>query len=182
MKTLWKEPLLHFLLIGIVLFAVYDFRREDSGETPGRILVTAGQVDQFTARFQRTWLRPPTDAELAGLIEGHVRDEVYYRQARDMGLDQDDAMVRQRMRLKLEFLLEDLTSQLPPTDEQLLQFMQAHPDKYQQDRSFHSHRFISTLTYTRTWKQMRQNYSPFWKTALSPNLQVTGHLWSRSTR
>jgi hypothetical protein len=130
-NILVREPLVHFLIIGVVLFAIFDLRQGDSGETENLILISAGQVEQFSAQFERTWLRPPTDAELAGLIEGYVRDEVYYREARAMGLDQNDGIVRQRMRLKLEFLLEDLASEAPPDDEQLTVFMQRHPDKFQ---------------------------------------------------
>ena len=69
--------------------------------------VAGAQVEQMEARFSRTWMRPPTKKELAGLIESHVRDEVYYREAVAMGLDRNDPTIRQRMRLKLEFLLEE---------------------------------------------------------------------------
>jgi hypothetical protein len=45
------------------------------------------------------------------MVESHVREEVFYREAMAMGLDQDDPMVRRRMRMKLEFMLEDLSGQ-----------------------------------------------------------------------
>ena len=131
LNFLVREPLVHFLIIGVVLFAIFDFRQGDSVETENLILISSGQVEQFSAQFERTWLRPPTDAELVGLIDGYVRDEVYYREARAMGLDENDGIVRQRMRLKLEFLLEDLAGEVSPDDEQLGEFMQRHPDKFQ---------------------------------------------------
>ena len=114
-----REPLVHFLVIGVVVFAVFELRQEGGSELENRILVTDGQVEQFSAQFQRTRLRPPTETELTGLIEGYVRDEVYYREAVAMGLDLNDGIVRQRMRLKLEFLLEDLTAEEAATDEHL---------------------------------------------------------------
>jgi hypothetical protein len=132
-KALSREPLVHFLLIGAVLFTVFELRQEEGSAAPNRILVDTGQVEQLVARFKRTRLRPPTDIELAALIEGHIREEVYYRQALDMGLDQDDAVMRQRMRQKLEFLLEDLSDQSAPGDEQLIQFMQRHPEKFREE-------------------------------------------------
>lgn len=132
MKALWKEPLLHFLLIGAVLFTVFELRQEEGGAAPNRILVDTGQVEQLAARFKRTRLRPPTEIELAALIEGHIREEVYYRQALAMGLDQDDAVLRQRMRQKLEFLLEDLAAEAVPGDEQLIRFMQDHPERFRE--------------------------------------------------
>ena len=133
LKALWKEPLLHFLLIGAMLFTAFELRQKEGGTVPNQILVDAGQVEQLVARFKRTRLRPPTDIELAALIEGHVRNEVYYRQALAMGLDQDDAVLRQRMRQKLEFLLEDLSAIAAPDDEQLIQFMQHHPERFRKE-------------------------------------------------
>ena len=120
-KNLWREPLVHFLLIGAALFVFYDLTREQGSEAPNRIVMTSGQVEQLSANFKRTWMRPATDAELAALIENYVRDEVFYREALAMGLDQSDSVVRQRMRLKLEFLLEDLSSE-DVTDEVLLAY------------------------------------------------------------
>lgn len=133
LKALIAEPLLHFLLIGVVLFTVFGLRQNGNSEVENRILVSAGQIDQLSAQFGRTRLRPPTDTELAGLIEGFVRDEVYYREARDMGLDQDDPVVRQRMRLKLEFLLEDLATEATPDDTQLTEFMQRHAARFREE-------------------------------------------------
>ena len=129
-KTLWREPLVHFLLIGAALFLLFEFTREESLDPANRILVSQSQTEQLAAQFKRTWLRPPTDEELSGLIESYVRDEIYYREALAMGLDRNDPQVRQRMRLKLEFLLEDLTAQQPPTDEVLETYHQQNPDRY----------------------------------------------------
>jgi len=134
LNALWKEPLVHFLLIGVVLFTAFELRQEEEGSAASnRILVDTGQVEQLVARFTRTRLRPPTDIELAALIEGHIREEVYYRQALAMGLDQDDAVLRQRMRMKLEFLLEDLAAEVAPSDEQLTRFMRDHPERFREE-------------------------------------------------
>ncbi len=128
-KKLWREPLVHFLLIGAAMFLFYDLTREQSSEAPNRIVVSSGQVEQLAANFKRTWMRPATEAELAALVENHVREEVFYREALAMGLDQNDPLVRRRMRMKLEFILEDLSSQ-EVTDEKLTAFLQQHPDKF----------------------------------------------------
>ncbi|MEJ2322437.1 MAG: peptidylprolyl isomerase [Gammaproteobacteria bacterium] len=130
LNKFWREPLLHFLLIGAALFILFDLTREESGDPANRILVSESQVEQLAAQFKRTWLRPPTEQELSGLIESYVRDEIYYREALAMGLDRNDPQVRQRMRLKLEFLLEDLTAQQPPADEMLEAYLQQNPEKF----------------------------------------------------
>jgi len=128
-RRVWREPLVHFLLIGAALFVFYDQTREQGNEAPNRIVMSSGQVEQLAANFKRTWMRPATDAELTALIENYVRDEVFYREALAMGLDQSDPVVRQRMRSKLEFILEDLSS-TEVADEVLLAYLQEHPDKF----------------------------------------------------
>jgi hypothetical protein len=104
-----------------------------AGEKPNRIVVSPGQVEQLAANFFRTWMRPPTEDEIAGLVREHVRDEVYYREALSMGLDQNDLLIRRRMRQKMEFILEDLTSESEPNDQVLMAFLQQHPDEFRQE-------------------------------------------------
>ena len=131
-SRLWREPLLHFLLIGAALFVLYDLTRTTVSEAPKRILVTPGQVEQLEANFERTWSRPPTPEELGAMVEGHVREEVFYREALAMGLDQDDPQVRRRMRMKLEFILEDLSAQ-DYGDEVLKAYLQLHADRFRNE-------------------------------------------------
>ena len=72
----------------------------------------------------RRWQGPPTPAELEGLIEAHIREEVLYREARALGLEQDDTIVRRRMAQKMEFLFEDLAPLAEPTEEELRVFLE----------------------------------------------------------
>ena len=131
-KHLWQEPLVHFLLIGAAIFIYYGATRDVASEAPNRIVVSSGQLEQLTANFKRTWMRPPNQAELNALVERFVREEVFYREAVAMGLDQNDPQVRQRMRMKLEYMLEDLSAQ-NVTDEALMAFLEKHPDKFRSE-------------------------------------------------
>ena len=133
-QTLWREPLLHFLLIGFALFLYYDFVGTGDSEAPAakRIVVSSGQVEQLAANFTRTWSRLPTEQELDTMVESHVREEVFYREAMAMGLDQNDPMVRRRMRMKLEFMLEDLSGQ-DASDEVLSEFLNQNSDSFRDE-------------------------------------------------
>jgi len=86
MRKLLREPLIHFLVLGAILFLVFDLTSETDRPGERRIVVTPEQVDQLAARFSRTWLRPPTPGELDGRIERYVRSEIFYREAQAMGL------------------------------------------------------------------------------------------------
>lgn len=132
MKKLLREPLLHFLALGAVLFLAYRVRGAAAGAEGGVIVVPAGRVEALASGFARTWRRPPTRAELEGLVDEWVREEVLYREAIARGLDRDDTVVRRRLRQKLEFLAEDLAELVEPTDEQLEDWLAAHADRYRQ--------------------------------------------------
>lgn len=101
-----------------------------AGSQSNRIVITTGQIDYLKANFTRTWQRSPTEQELQGLIEGYVRDEIFYREALAMGLDRDDSVIRRRLKQKLELMSDDLAGVAIPTDEELRQFLEGHPENF----------------------------------------------------
>ena len=85
--------------------------------------------------FARTWRRPPSEEELQDLIEDYIRDEVFYREGRAAGLDRDDAVIRRRVRQKMEFLAEEI-SVPEPNEAQLAAFLASNPERFRaEDRS-----------------------------------------------
>src|SRR5688572_3461130 len=85
LRSLFREPLLHFLLIGLCLFVLYA-QVSPGGSESRRIIVGQAQVDEMSRQFQGTFNRPPTPAELSGLVDTYVRDEIVYREGRAMSL------------------------------------------------------------------------------------------------
>ena len=133
---LQREPLIHFLLLGALIFAVFNFVSRHRTDKPGEIIVTQGTLENIVTSFTRTWQRPPTDQELQGLVRDYVRDEAAYREALAMGLDRDDTIIRRRLRQKLEFVTENLTAQAQPSEADLQAFLDAHADKFTSDPTF----------------------------------------------
>jgi hypothetical protein len=131
MKSLLREPLLHFLAIGAAIFLVFHFSGGGSaGPGSTRIVIGAGQVAHLEAGFTRTWSRPPSEAELKGLIDEWVREEIAVREAMSAGLDRDDTVIRRRLRQKFEFLVEDAAEAIPPTDDELKAWLAQHAGEY----------------------------------------------------
>jgi hypothetical protein len=131
-----REPLVHFLILGaLLLFASDLINKRTSGDTR-RIVITPGQVEHLEDTFARAHQRPPDPDELKGLIRDYVREEVYYREALALGLDRDDAPIRQRLRQKMEFISEDVAAQAQPTGEQLRSYLSDHPEKFRIDKHF----------------------------------------------
>ena len=136
MRRLLKEPLLHFLLLGAAIFVAYSLLTNRSSAEPGKIVITQGQVENLAFGFAKTWQRPPTDQELAGLVRDRVREEVYYREAMALGLDKDDTVIRRRLRQKMEFVSDDLAAQAEPTDAALNAYLKAHAGKFPVEQRF----------------------------------------------
>jgi len=124
-----KEPLIHFLLLGVLIFLVYD-QLAGKGSAPDEILISRGQQENLLNTFSRTWQRPPTPQEFQGLLKDYIRQEIAYRQSQSMGLDQDDIVIRRRLRQKLELLAEDVASLAAPTEQELQAYLESQPDDF----------------------------------------------------
>ncbi len=126
-----REPLVHFFLLGAGIFLLATLAGESDQDQPEQIVVSVGQIDRLVKTWQRTWQRPPTQAELEGLVEDHIREEILYREALAMGLDRDDTIIRRRLRQKMEFLPQDLVEQVEPSDEELRTYLGENADAFQ---------------------------------------------------
>ncbi len=127
---LLHEPLVHFLLLGALLFLIFGLSGGGGDERPDRIVVTAETVDRLAALWTRTWQRPPTEAELKGIIDDHVKEEVFYREALALGLDRNDIVIRRRLRQKMEFFGDDVGDSVEPTEDELRQYLLDHADDF----------------------------------------------------
>ena len=127
-----REPLFQFLLGGAALFLLYAAVAGDGAARPDRIVVGEQRVASLAATFQRTWLRPPTRAELERLVQEFVDEEILYREALELGLDRDDLVVRRRLRQKMEFLHLDLVETPTATDDELAVFLSGNADRFRE--------------------------------------------------
>ncbi len=128
MRHALREPLLHFAVLGALLFGVYEWRGAGAGSRD-EIVVTPGQIENLATTFERTWLRPPSDAELDALVEGWVREDVLYREGLALGLDRDDPVIRNRVRLKLDFVATEAPEE-EPGEAELSDWLAAHAADY----------------------------------------------------
>ena len=125
-----REPLVHFLLLGLLLFLLFNVVSGQRGGTDRRIVITDATVGAILQAYQGTWQRPPTPDELRGLIENRIREEILYREGASMGLDRDDSVIRRRVLQKLDVISEEFMAQEAPTDAVLEKWLQQHADRY----------------------------------------------------
>ena len=132
LKRWLREPLLHFLILGAVLFAVYSYINRGRGgvESSKQIILSLDELRQMDVYFESQWHRQPTPQEFQAMVEDKVREDVLYREALAMGLDKDDTIVKRRMAQKMQFLAEDVATAHEPSSAELKAWFDKNKDKF----------------------------------------------------
>ncbi len=131
MKKILHEPLLHFLIIGVILFVFWGVWGDNSGSDSEQIIVGSARIGQIKDAWKKQWRREPSEEELKSLIEQFIQEEVLYREALNMGLEKDDSIIRRRLAQKMQFLIQDIADRKPPKDAELKAFFNLNPEQYQ---------------------------------------------------
>jgi hypothetical protein len=128
-RRLSREPLVHFVLAGIVLFAASTlFERETSSSKA--IHITSAEVQRLEDVWSRQYGRTPSSAELQNLIDDYIREEIYYREALASGLDKGDSIIRRRLVEKMEFLSQEVAAG-DPDEAELETYFQQNQKKFE---------------------------------------------------
>ena len=117
-RFLWREPLLHFVLLGALIFGV-DAVLHPPPKDEKVITVTKAMRQSFIDNFDEDKSRVPSDAELEKMIESWVASEILYREGKALGVDRGDDMIRDRVAFKLQLLIFDQIRVSQPTEDQL---------------------------------------------------------------
>jgi parvulin-like peptidyl-prolyl isomerase len=128
-----REPLLHFLIVGGLLFGGYAWwtRGIPAASLEGAVRIGEGEVRWLRETFASQWRRDPSVQEMSNLLTTLVNEELLAREARALGLDQNDTIVRRRLAQKLTFLVDDTSRIADPGDAALRRFQDEHATRYQ---------------------------------------------------
>jgi len=130
LKKWLREPLIHFLFIGGLLFVIYGLQNDGISDQSKRIVFSKADINRIALLWEKQRQRPPSRSELKGLIEQQIREQVLYREALAMGLDKNDSIVRRRLAQKVEFISSDLAAQVEPTEKDLADYLASHSEKF----------------------------------------------------
>jgi peptidyl-prolyl cis-trans isomerase C len=136
LKGWLREPLVHFLIGGVLVFLFFAWRGTEADPESRRIIVSEELVTQLTARFEQTMQRAPSQAEIDGIIRDHIKEEVYAREAMRLGLDADDSVIRRRLRAKMEYLARAEAEAVVPDDATLQAWIDKNPARYAADAEY----------------------------------------------
>jgi hypothetical protein len=133
LHKLARSPLVHFFALGAVIFVAYAaIEDEPVGQSPDTISLTEDQADRLVQNFAATWNRPPTIEELENLIQAWALEEASVREALALGLDRGDAVIRQRLNQKMQFLAESGAAVLEPDEAMLQAYLDQNLDRFAQ--------------------------------------------------
>ncbi len=156
LKHFLRDPLLHFLIVGGLLFAGYQLvqgpRQTASDNTTIVVdrakLLTFLQYElvAFQPKYFKAQFNAMNDGEKRDLVAKYVREEALYREAEAMGLSEGDYVIRRRMVEKMLYLIDDTaTESFSPTDEALKAYYLKHRDRYEEAPSLtFTHVFVDS--------------------------------------
>ncbi len=138
LKTIIREPLVHCLVLGAVLFTAWSWvAPQESAASDEVIILDQARLDHLETLWKAQWKRDPSPEDMAAIVDRHLRQEVFYREALRMGLDHDDGIIRTRLAQKMEAVASDLSTLMqPPTEEQLRAFHAERSDLFTLPQAF----------------------------------------------
>jgi parvulin-like peptidyl-prolyl isomerase len=144
MKRIFSEPLLQFFVLGSLLYLLVSFVQSKRERQSKEIVVDNERIGLLITNYKNQMGVLPTQEQLDAMIENYIHQEIAYREAKKMGLDNDDEIIRRRLSQKFDFLKTDLKEIPPPTGQQLKDFYQNNPSLFQTDGTVNfSHIFFT---------------------------------------
>jgi len=133
-KKYLQEPLLHFLVLGGLIFLFYATVNDGFTEEEKKIVIPQAKIDQLTYIWQKKHMRKPTKEERQKMIEGEIYAEVMSREAVKLGLDKEDGIIRRRLVQKMTFVSANLSALLEPDEAELKAYLKAHQEEFMAER------------------------------------------------
>ncbi|MFV0475298.1 MAG: peptidyl-prolyl cis-trans isomerase [Pikeienuella sp.] len=132
-----RSPLLHFFALGALVFVAHAALNDDAPPpAPDAITLSPAEAARLAAQFSAIWSRPPSEEEMEGLMRSWALDEAHVREALALGLDRGDAIIRQRLSLKMRFLAESGAAALIPDDQALQAHLDANIERFETPARF----------------------------------------------
>ena len=144
-RSLFAEPFVQFLILGGCLFLLVSYIQQQTNRQSREINIDNEQVNLMIVNYKTQTGSLPSKQQLDAMIDDYIKQEISYREAKKMGLDKDDEIIRRRLAQKFDFLQTDLSEIPVPTEEDLKQFYKNNPALFRNDATVSfSHIYFST--------------------------------------
>jgi len=142
-----REPLIHFFVLGLVVFGLHGVleKKPEAADDPFLVEVTSADIEWFRTMWSKRMGREPTVEELRGTVNQLIGEQILSREAVSIGLDEGDMVVRRRLAQKMDFLFKDLSEITEPSDGELQAYLQEKRSTYEiQARVTFTHIYFNT--------------------------------------
>ncbi len=130
-----SEPLFHFIVIGAFIFLA-DYIFSSNGDSHYRIIIDQQRMDDLSDIFIEGQRRQPSEEELDRMIVKWTQNEIFFREAKMLGLDKGDEMIRSRLILKMRNVILNNTTPETPTEKELEDWFNLNRQKYENPETF----------------------------------------------
>lgn len=132
LHRLLAEPLLHFFVIGAVVFGAFWFLdgKPEEAAYNERIVIDADDIRQIVVAWIAQGRAPPTRVQLENLIDQKIADEVLFREGLALGLDRNDEIIKRRVVQKMDFLAADIAAMQEPDRSELQRWFLTNSDRF----------------------------------------------------
>ena len=129
-QAILDEPYVHFFIIGMLLYILYQSFSLQEGET-GRapIVITTVDSHELNQSLSARWNRKVRSAELDLMLNKHDYDEVLLNESIVLGLEKKDQKIREQLIEKMRYILLAGVN-IEPTEEELYRYYLMHKEYY----------------------------------------------------
>jgi hypothetical protein len=140
MKKILKDPLIHFLVLGLGLFVLFDLVASDEAAYDSRVINVDHDALLTFVQYRSRAFQPQaaaarldgmSDEELERLIADYVREEALHREAKALGVDKNDYIIKRRMIQSIEFITDGfVTAAVDVSDDDIAAHYEANREDY----------------------------------------------------
>ncbi len=112
-RRFWRDPLSHFLALGLGLFLLFGLANDGFLRDPQKTIKVTDEALTTWLQFRNKAFSPAAAAAYLAampadkreeMIDEYIKEEALYRRALTLGLDANDAIIRQRLVQKMDYV------------------------------------------------------------------------------
>ncbi len=140
MKAILKDPLVHFLVLGLALFVLFGLVASDDAAYESKIINVDRDALLTFVQYRSRAFQPQAAAarldgmseeELERLVSDYVREEALHREAKALGVDKNDYIIKRRMIQSIEFITDGfVTAAVDVSDDDIATHYEANREDY----------------------------------------------------
>lgn len=119
MRRLIREPLVHFVVIAIAIFAFHGWASDRRAEHDSTIVVTSADLERMASLYASEAGNLPTEQDMRAMVLDHIEQQALTREARRLGLAEGDTVVERRLAQKMSFMITDMEAVSEPSPGEL---------------------------------------------------------------